>query len=451
MEAWSGFLPARMGYRKPHGLLARGASYLSQALRNSFVIFFAGLLVAISLTGNSVASAQVPLNLEETIAQALKNNPEILAFKKKYEAANARIWQAASLNDPMLEFEHDRITADRELSGKPMNTYAVSQDIPFPTKLYLRAKIASRLAKIAYENYKAKEREVVAEVKRSYSETFIIYRLIEVTQENKQILEQLFKSVTARYAAGQISQADVLKAQVEIAKLDNELITLEQRRLTTQARLNVLLNKDPKEEIGMPAPEGAVKFTRTLDDFYRLAKNSNPELKAYGYAIERGRAAYQLSLNEFLPDFQVKYKQMIKKGEAEGGMWAGMVGVSIPLWFFQKQAFGVKEMKSDLQMLEAEYKMKENMVLFDIRDAYARLEANKKLVALYETAFIPQAEATIKAALKGYESGKSDFLNLLDSIRMLIDFKLERYRSILELRLALADIERAVGADVEFK
>jgi outer membrane protein TolC len=108
-------------------------------------------------------------------------------------------------------------------------------------------------------------------------------------------------------------------------------------------------------------------------------------------------------------------------------------------------------MKSDLQMLEAEYKMKENMVLFDIRDAYARLEANKKLVALYETAFIPQAEATIKAALKGYESGKSDFLNLLDSIRMLIDFKLERYRSILELRLALADIERAVGADVEFK
>lgn len=425
--------------------------YLSQTYRNSFTVFFILLLIPVVLFSTSSAEEPPVLNLEKIISEALKNNPEILVFKKRYEAANARIWQAASLDDPMLEFEHDRITADRELSGEPMNTYAVSQDIPFPTKLYLRAKIASKLAKITYENYKAKEREIIANVKSTYSETFIIYRLIEVTKENKQILEQLSKSVTARYAAGKISQAEALKAQVEIAKLDNELILLEQRRLTTQARLNILANRDPKEEIGIPLPESAVKFTRSLEDFYELAKNNNPELKAYNYAVERGRAAYQLSINEFLPDFQVRYKQMIRKGEAEGGMWAGMVGVTIPLWFFQKQAFGVREMKSELEMVEAEYKMKENMVLFDIRDAYARVEANRKLVALYETAFVPQAEATVNAALKGYESGKSDFLNLLDSVRMLIDFKLERYKAILGLRLALADIERAVGVDIEFK
>ena len=126
-----------------------------------------------------------------------------------------------------------------------------------------------------------------------------------------------------------------------------------------------------------------------------------------------------------------------------------MLGVTVPLWFFEKQVFGVKEMKAELEMLKAEYRTKENMVLFDLRDAYARVDANKKVIELYETAFIPQVEEALQAAIKGYESGKADFLALLDSQRMLIDFKLDHYAAILELRIALADLEKAVGVDIE--
>jgi len=141
---------------------------------------------------------------------------------------------------------------------------------------------------------------------------------------------------------------------------------------------------------------------------------------------------------------------MVSKGRADSDAWAGMVGVTIPLWFFEKQAFGVKEMKAELQMLESEYEAKENMVLFDIRDSFARAEAGKKIVALYETSFLPQADETAKAAIKSYESGKSDFLTLLDSQRMLIDFKLDHYKAIMEFRVALADLERAIGTDMDF-
>jgi cobalt-zinc-cadmium efflux system outer membrane protein len=124
--------------------------------------------------------------------------------------------------------------------------------------------------------------------------------------------------------------------------------------------------------------------------------------------------------------------------------------VTIPLWFFQKQSFGVKEMKSDLAMVKAEYKGKENSVLFEVNDAYARAAANKKLIELYETSFIPQAQEAVSVAIKGYEAEKSDFLAVLDSQRMLTGFKLDHYRSILDLRIALADLERAIGTDVDF-
>ena len=389
-------------------------------------------------------------SLSSLVKEALATNPEIVSTKNAFESASARIPQAASLNDPMIEFEYDRITADRMLSGDPMKTFSVSQDIPFPTKLYLRAKIASKLARMAYENYKAKERDVIARLKSAYSELALIYKAIEINKENKDVLDQLSKTATTRYGAGQGTQADALRAQVELARVDNELIMLEQKRLSTQAKLNVLLNRDPKEDLGSLAVEPAIKFTRALDDFYRLARDNNPELKAYRYAVERGQAAYDLSLNEYMPDFTVKFKQMVNQGRAEGGSWAGMVGVTIPLWFFEKQSFGVKEMKSDLAMVKAEYKGKENSVLFEVNDAYARAAANKKLIELYETAFIPQAQEAVSVALRGYEAEKSDFLTVLDSQRMLISFKLEHYNAILDLRIALADLERAAGIDVEF-
>lgn len=396
-----------------------------------------------------VYSEEPPLTLTAAIAEALKSNPEILAARRAHEAASARIWQAASFKDPLLEFEYDNMTADRSLSGDPMKTYAITQEIPFPTKLFLRAKIASKEAKTAYENYKAKEKSIVSQIKSTYAELFLIYRTIEVTQENKGVLEQFSSSAQARYSTGQGTQSDALKAQLELAKVDNGLVILEQKRVTAQARLNILMNRDPALEVGIPAPEGTITFDRPLEEFYSLARKNSPELRSYRYAIERGKAAYDLSLNEFMPDFMFRVRQMVKRDRIDSKTWAGMLGVTIPLWFFEKQAFGVKEMKSELEMVKAEYRAKENMILFDVRDAYARAQANKRLVELYETAFLPQADETVKAALKGYESGRTDFLTLLDSQRMLIDFKINHYAAILEMRTALADLDKSTGVDIE--
>lgn len=397
-----------------------------------------------------VSFAEEGLSLRDVVDKALEANPEILSAKRAYEAADARIWQAASLNDPMLGFEYDKINADRMLTGKPMSMYSISQDVPFPTKLYLRAKVASKLARMAYENYKMKERDVAARVKSAYAELFVIYRSIEINKENKSILDQLSRTVNARYSAGKGTQADVLKAQVELAAVDTELITLETKRLVAQARINVLLNKDPKDEIGAPVPEGTIKFERALDECYSLAEKNNPELKAYGMAIEKGKAAYDLAVSDALPDMKLEFRQMVGNGRFNDNQWAGMLGVTIPLWFFEKNVFSVKEMRAELEMLKAEYAAKQKEVLFDIRDAYARVDANRKLVELYETAFLPQAEETLNASITGYESDRMDFLTLLDSRRTFMDFKLKYYNALLDLRIALADLERTIGADVDF-
>ena len=409
-------------------------------LKKVFVLIF---VCGIFLIGSFSYSEDI-LSLDSLIDEARNNNPEILALKNRYEASRARIPQAFSLSDPWLGIEYEEVPKGKtDLTDAALRMYSVQQMVPFPTKLFTRRSAASKAAKSAFEEYREKENEIIQKVTSTYSELFLIYKSIEITGENKALLEQLSRQAATRYSVGKASQQDALKAQVEIAMMDTELIMLEQRRQVSVAKLNILLNKDPRGELSRPEVENDIAFEKTLDELYILTKENRPELKAANFNVEKGRSLYSLSLQEYLPDFMLKYEQRERNSHLEG--YDIMAAVTVPIWFWEKQNFNVKEMKEELRMLEAEYKMTENMALFDVKEAHSRVEALKELITLYKTSFLPQAEQTLKSSLIGYEANQVDFLNLLDSQRMLLEFKLDYYKNVVEFEIALADLERSVG------
>lgn len=392
--------------------------------------------------------AEEALSLKSALDIALKSNPEILAAKKNYQAARARIPQElAPPEDPMLEYSYDEMRSGVEgYMGKPMRSYAIEQKMPFPTKLLLRSSMASKDAKILYEAYREKERDIVARLKSAYFELWFVEKALNIAKENQALLEQFSSSAAARYSLGKTSQQDALKAQVELAKVKNSIVLFEQRREIAKAKINILMNRDPRSELVIDKDAKSVDIVKPLDELSDMAKTHRPRLKAFQYAVAKGRTAYLLAWNEFLPDLSGRYEQMIVDGT--GDKWAGMVGVSVPVWLWAKQAFGVSQMKSELDMTRAEYKTMENMVLFDVKEAHAKVESYKKLVETYETSFVPQAEAALKSSLIGYEANQIDFLNLLDSQRMLLEIKVDYYNTIVDLETAKAELEKAVGVDL---
>ena len=413
---------------------------MPKMLKKVFVLIF---VCGIFLIGSFSYSEDI-LSLDSLIDEARNNNPEIMALRNRYVASRARIPQAFSLSDPWLGIEYEEVPKGKtDLTDAALRMYSVQQMVPFPTKLFTRRSAASKAAKSAFEEYREKENEIIQKVTSTYSELFLIYKSIEITGENKALLEQLSRQAATRYSVGKASQQDALKAQVEIAMMDTELIMLEQRRQVSVAKLNILLNKDPRGELSRPEVENDIAFEKTLDELYILTKENRPELKAANFNVEKGRSLYSLSLQEYLPDFMLKFEQRERNSHLEG--YDIMAAVTVPIWFWEKQNFNVKEMKEELRMLEAEYKMTENMALFDVKEAHSRVEALKELITLYKTSFLPQAEQTLKSSLIGYEANQVDFLNLLDSQRMLLEFKLDYYKNVVEFEIALADLERSVG------
>ncbi len=390
-------------------------------------------------------------SLNSLIDEALKNNPQIRAAKYRYEAAKARVRLLRSLDDPKFEYEYDRITADMDavMTGKtsPMRTFSISQEFPFPTKLFLKKQSAQKEANSYEQEYKETERKVIKELKESYFNLSLSIKKIEVTKENLDLLSQFIEIANRKYEVNKASQQDSLRAQVEYSKLSNQLVLLEQEEKIAKSMLLSLLNRQGDADIGIWEEENDKNLELTEDKILALTKENRPELKSFQEMLRKSEVDYALSKQEYLPDFMLKYKREEKNGSL--GSWAGMVGVTIPLWFFDKQDSFVKEAKANMEVAKAEFKSTENMVLFEARSAYAKFEAAKNLVKIYETGVLPQAQAALETARLGYQADRIDFLDLLDSLRSLKEFEIEYFESLANLEIALADLERSVGVELD--
>ena len=411
----------------------------------SLILFLSPVL---SFADNS-DKQKVSLNF--LIDEALKNNPQIQAAKFRYEAAKSRVKLLRTLEDPKLEFEYDTITADMDavMRGKtsPMRTFSISQEFPFPTKLFLRRAAAQKESASYEQEYKETVHKVIKDVKEGFFQLFLNNKKTQITNENLDLLNQFIDIANKKYSLSKVGQQDSLRAQVEYSKLSNQLVLLQQEEMISRAILISLLNRSSDTEIGI-LEEGSNK-TLALDEeaTIKLAKDSRSELQSFKEMVRKSEIDLSLAKQEYLPNFMIKYKHEERNGSA--GSWAGMLGVTIPFWFWEKQDSFVKEAKANVEVVKADYRATENLVLFEVRSSYAKFEAAKKLVSIYETGVLPQAQAALETARIGYQAGKINFLDLLDSQRALKEFQIEYFESLANLEIDLANLERSVGTELK--
>ena len=386
------------------------------------------------------------LTLKDALAMAQKENPEILAARKKWDAARARISQAGTPDKPRLDIE--RMYAPRGeniISKAEEKNIAVTQELPFPSTLYLKSRLAKKEAQMAEAAFRSKERSVLSRVKSAYAMLYWSHHALHVFEENTDLMRRFSKVAEARYASGKASQGEVLKAQVELSKMQNMLISLDQERETNQAMLNTLLNRDPQTPLGPPEEPASPSMKEDLRELQTQALKTRPDLKEAALSVERSGTAVGIARSDYLPDLMLQYRQrdMMNGVDSQDAI----IGFSVPLWFW-KQGAMVKEAKADREMAQAELQTMKNMTLYDVKNLFVKVQTTQRLIDLYQTSVIPQAEEALKVAEAGYQSDKLNFLDLLDASRSLLNFRLEHYQHITDYEIALAELERAVGSDL---
>jgi outer membrane protein TolC len=400
------------------------------------------------MTNSSVAAEEPKeLILKELIAEALKNNPEIQSAQEVWEASEAKIPYAQTLPDPKVGLGFEKIPeGSLNLGEAKMRMYQASQMFPYPGKLRLKGEIASKQAEIAEENFHSKVLKIKALVKAAYYELYFVHKAIEITEENKEIIKKFSKIAEIKYSVGKAPQQHVLKAQVELSKLIDKLITLKQLKETAEARLNTLLNRPTHTPLGRPAEFRIHEFNYSLDELNKLTIQHLPELKAARAAIKKAEFAHSLAKKQYYPDFMITTKQMDSKMGEDS--WTIMASINLPLYYKKKQDYLIKEAQAKVEAAKADYQAKKNMALFKVKDLLVKLQTAKRSINLYKTSILPQAEQSLKASEIGYETERVDFLNLLDSQRMLLNFRLGYYRALVDFEKHLANLEQVVGIEL---
>ena len=416
-------------------------------IKKAFILFLSSLF----LFNPALLYSGEPLSLNTLIEEAKKNNPEILSAKKRWEASLARIPQAKSLDNPTVGLTFEKIPRGTLKLDKTMSEdrmLSITQMFPFFGKLPLKGKMALVESQMAASEYKNKELEVINAVKNAYYNLFMHHKAVELNRESLVFLEMIAKIAEAGYIVGEVPQEELFKINLEIAKVSNDIENHEDEKRSHETHLNTLLNRGPEEPLTHPELKEEVSFNRDINSLYRLTLENQPELLMFSYAIEKNKYAKSLAKKSFFPDMMAG---IVQRGITSGslGPWDLMLAFSVPLWFWTKQRYEVKEAIANLEEAQAAYQAMKNKAFAETKDLATKIEIAKNKINLYKNTQIPLLESSIESSLSAYRSGRGDIMMLLDSQRMLIEAKMDYYKSLVEYNMNLADLERTVGLNLD--
>lgn len=400
------------------------------------------------------ATNAVPGNSVESLLEfARERNPEYAAMRHEAEAAVERAASAGALPDPKLQIELQDITKMGEQNptlapnrvGKA--TYRVVQELPWFGKRGLEREIATLEADGAQGRTRGTWSDLATRLKSGYAQYYYLHQNERLTREILDLMARLEKVTQARYAGGLAAQSDAIRAQVEQTGLRNELITLENEKRATQAKLNMILSRPANAPLAAPErlrvlPQPVQLEYAALSDRVRAR---NPLLFAEDARIRAAEKSRDLTYKNRYPDFAVGIAPMQSGGSVKE--WEVMFEMNIPLQQAPRRA---KEREAEA-MLSAAKSRKEaaaNQVLSELAENLSALDAARRTEMLLADSLLPQAELTYKAALASYENGKVDFATLLDAQRQIRAAKQNQIKAQADAQARLAEIERLLGEEL---
>ena len=331
-----------------------------------------------------------------------------------------------------------------------MKEIGIKQMLMYPGKYSLMSKMAQKDYEIAREVYELKRIEMIAEIKMLYFEIYYMTRAIEITKRSIDLLRDFVKITSTRFATGQGIQQDVLKAQVELSKMTDELIRMERKRKDLIARFNALLYRKPMDSVYVPEELKLVEFSLAYNEIERIAFENNPMVIAMRKMVEKDRFMNEFARKELIPDFEIRFSYGQRSAIEPTGvkaldMLSFSIGLNLPVFFWRKQNLKVEETAIAIMQSEAKLLSVRNEISRMIQEALNEIEEKAKLIDLYKNGLIPQATQNLNIGLVGYQVGKIDFMTLVDNFMSLYKYQIQYEKVFSEYHGKLAEIEKLIG------
>lgn len=397
-------------------------------------------------------SSAATLTLDEVYALARERNPMIRAASSVADATATRVDAAGTLPDPtfqvgLMNFGLPGFETDMPMSMAP--AVSAMQMVPFPGKLGLSEEIASLSTEMARAGTDEAWWDVRGRAARAFYSIYEVERKLEVARETRSLLVDFEQVARAMYGAGTGRQSDVLRANVEIARMDAEIRRMEAMRTAAVARLNAVLDRPADAPVPAVTYHGLPGTTPGQDTLRAWAESTRPMLSQSRLGVEQAETRRDLARRQIWPDFTIGL-QYGQRPSAAGAVRMGsvMLGFSVPVHASARQLRMRDEASAMQQMAQAQLEQTRAGVDARIGELVAELDRARSLVSLYRTDVLPQAEANVESSMASYRVGAVDFMTLVDAQMAVNRFRQELYALLADYGRAVADMEATIGREL---
>jgi len=409
-------------------------------------VFVVGVVVFIlaSYAGASQlpADANSLLSLEDYLREAALNNAALKASFQTWKAAVESVPQAKALPDPQFTYGYFIREMDTE------QQFELMQEFPWFGTIRARTDQAAANAYAAQKRYEAKKLELFQRVKHAFYEYGYLAKAIQIANESLDLIKHFEQVARTKYAGATSSHPDVIRAQIELAILENSLKSLKELRPAITAELNSILNRPTDANLPWPQP---LQYPQTSIDFtklYALIVENNPDLKAVDYEIEAMRNAETLAKKRFLPNIGVGVSFMdTAQATASGDPILATVSLNLPIWTESYKA-AERQARAMLLGTRQEKIQLENTLGAEARQLLYEFDNTARSIRLYRDIVIPKTREMLLATESAYQAATIDFLSLIDAQNKLLNYELLYERAAAENAQNLAKLERLAGTSL---
>ncbi len=374
----------------------------------------------------------------------LERNPTLTAARYAWRAALARYPQVTSLDDPLLGFGVAPLSfGSNHVDGAYQ--LEVNQKFPFPGKLALRGEIALAEAQAAAHDFEAVRLRLAAMTSLLFDEYYLLERSLEINAEHLALLAEFQQSAVARYEVGEASQQDPLQAEVELAHATHREVELRTERRVAAQQINALLHRHPDSALPPPPAQLLLPELEAFDREQVLATalEKRPELRAADARVHARESATELTRREFWPDFSLSamYDAFWQEGPLKP--LVGMA-LNLPLRLgFRRGA--LEEAQAELSRVRSERESLADEVRFSVESSFERLAEARHLLHLHRERLLPAARDQVTAARAGFETGRNNFLTLIEAERNLRNVELAYAEAQVNVSRRSTELKQAVG------
>lgn len=412
-------------------------------------IAFAAVIAMGGITAGSISRAAEPgpdVNVPRTLPQYLRyaalENAGLRAAFEEWKAALEQIPQARSLPDPTFTYGYfiERVETRQRVG--------IMQMFPWFGKIEARTDAAAAAAKAAQRRYDAAKLELFAQVKDAFYEYAYLASAIRIAGDNVELTQHFEEVARAKYITAAATHPDIVRAQIQVAELQDRLVTLERLRPPTIARVNAILNRPADAPLPWPETEPAQLRELDRDRLVRMLRERNPELQAAGFDVERLRKEADLARRNFYPDIGlgVEWMEMSREMPESDDVMVGLQ-LNLPIW---RKSYRAGELQARAQARRArseQEQLQNDLVARAERMLYEYEDSGRKF-RLYRDVLVPRAEELVGASEAAYTAGTVDFLSLIDAQQTLLQYQLQRERAYANHQQRLAELDALAGAEL---